>query len=133
MGDLSAEPEEISAYELCEYEDSITEQIAGEQLDSEGERGLAIYLHNQLLDRKVASMIPAVEAWQGELWGVLEVKSYGPLSPNMLKAVMDEWSGQESDGWGEALNSALLRSMRENYMSAFGTPVTAFLLPRKNS
>ena len=43
-GDLSAEPEEISAYELCEYEDSITEQLAGERQDSEGERGLAIYL-----------------------------------------------------------------------------------------
>ena len=32
-GDLSAEPEEILAYELCEYEDSITEQIAGEWLN----------------------------------------------------------------------------------------------------
>lgn len=100
-GDISVEAEEVSAYELCGYEDSIMERIAGERLDSEGERGLATYIHNRLLDRKVASMIPAVEVWQGELWGVLEVKSYGPLSPNMLKAVMDEWRGQESDGWGE--------------------------------
>ena len=99
--DFSDKPEEISAYELCEYEDSIMEQISRERMDSEGERGLAIYLQNRLLDRKVASMVPAVEVWQGELWGVLEIKSYGPLSQNMLKAVMDEWRGQESDGWGE--------------------------------
>ena len=77
------------------------EQIAKERLDSEGERGLAAYLQNRLLNRKVASMVPAVEVWQGELWGVLEVKSYGSLSQNMLKVVMDEWRGQESDGWGE--------------------------------
>ena len=99
--DFSDKPEEILPYELCEYEDAIMEQIAKEWLDSEGERGLAAYLQNQLLNRKVASMVPAVEVWQGELWGVLEVKSYGPLSPNMLKAVMNEWRGQESDGWGE--------------------------------
>ena len=99
--DFSDKPEEILPYELCEYEDAIMEQIAKEWLDSEGERGLAAYLQNRLLDRKVASMVPAVEVWQGELWGVLEVKSYGPLSPNMLKAVMNEWRGQESDGWGE--------------------------------
>ena len=99
--DFSEKPEEISAYELCGYEDAIMEQITKEWLDSEGERGLAAYLQNRLLNRKVASMVPAVEVWQGELWGVLEVKSYGPLSPNMLKAVMDEWRGQESDGWGE--------------------------------
>ena len=64
-GDTSVEPEEVSAYELCGYEDSIMERIVGERLDSEGERGLATYLHNRLLDRKVASMVPAVEVWQG--------------------------------------------------------------------
>lgn len=127
-GDLSAEPEEISAYELCEYEDSITEQIAGEQLDSEGERGLAIYLHNQLLDRKVASMIPAVEAWQGELWGVLEVKSYGPLSPNMLKAVMDEWSGQESDGWGEGFEQRPIEIDEGELYVSFWNPSDSFFI-----
>ena len=127
-GDLSAEPEEISAYELCEYEDSITEQIAGERLDSEGERGLATYLHNRLLNRKVASMVPAVEVWQGELWGVLEVKSYGPLSQNMLKAVMDEWSGQESDGWGEGFEQRPIEIDEGELYVSFWNPSDSFFI-----
>lgn len=127
-GDLSAEPEEVSAYELCEYEDSITEQIAGERLESEGERGLAIYLHNRLLNRKVASMVPAVEVWQGELWGVLEVKSYGPLSQNMLKAVIDEWSGQESDGWGEGFEQRPIEIDEGELYVSFWNPSDSFFI-----
>ena len=127
-GDLSAEPEEIPAYELCEYEDSIMEQIAGERLDSEGERGLAIYLQNRLLNRKVASMVPAVEVWQGELWGVLEVKSYGPLSPNMLKAVMDEWSGQESDGWGEGFEQRPIETDEGELYVSFWNSSNSFFI-----
>lgn len=127
-GDLSAEPEEIPAYELCGYEDSIMEQIAGERLDSEGERGLATYLQNQLLNRKVASMVPAVEVWQGELWGVLEVKSYGPLSLNMLKAVMDEWSGQESDGWGEGFEQRPIETGEGELYVSFWDPGDSFFI-----
>lgn len=127
-GDLSAEPEEVSAYELCEYEDSITEQIAGERLESEGERGLAIYLHNRLLNRKVASMVPAVEVWQAELWGVLEVKSYGPLSQNMLKAVIDEWSGQESDGWGEGFEQRPIEIDEGELYVSFWNPSDSFFI-----
>ena len=65
-GNFSEDKEVITASELCEYEDQITEKIVQERLDSEGERGLAIYLDNRLLNRKVASMVPAVEVWQGE-------------------------------------------------------------------
>ena len=128
-GGLSEEPEEIPADELCEYEDSIMEQIAGERLDSEGERGLAIYLQIRLLNRKVASMVPAVEVWQGELWGVLEVKSYGPLSRNMLKAVMDEWSGQESDGWGEGFEQRPIETDEgELYVSFWNSSDDFFII-----
>lgn len=46
-------------------------------------------------------MKPTVEEWNGRLWGVLEVQSYGQLSASDLEGVIKEWSGQESDGWGE--------------------------------
>ena len=91
----------MSPSELCEYEEQIKEKIEQEHLDSEGSRGLAVYLDHCFLERKVASMMPAVEVWQGELWGVLEVKSHGSLSEKELEAAKDYWSGQESDGWGE--------------------------------
>ncbi|MEQ3170173.1 antirestriction protein ArdA [Dysosmobacter welbionis] len=100
-GDLESEPVTMGADELCGYQDEIHAAIEQENLREEGDRGLAVYLRNELLKRKVFSMNPTVEEWNGRLWGVLEVQSYGPLSDAELKAVKDEWSGQESDGWGE--------------------------------
>lgn len=99
-GGTSDWAEEISAGELCQYEDEILDRIRRERQE-EGERGLAVYLGNRLLKRKVFSMNPTVEMWNGELWGVLEVKSHGSLSPQELSGLMEEWLGQESDGWGE--------------------------------
>lgn len=75
--------------------------IEQEHLDTEGDRSLAVYLDNAMLKRKVHSMKPTVEEWNGRLWGVLEVQSYGRLSQSDLAEVIEEWSGQESDGWGE--------------------------------
>ena len=100
-GDLENEPVDMSADELCAYQDEILKAIECEQLDEEGDRGLAVYLDNALLKRKVYSMKPTVEDWNGRLWGVLKVQSYGPLSQSDLTEIIEEWSGQESDGWGE--------------------------------
>lgn len=95
------QPEDMTPAELCSYRKEIEEQIRNEHLDSEGERGLAVYLDHRILKQKVYGMEPAVESWNGELWGVLKVSSYGELSKSELHAVMEEWSGQASDGWGE--------------------------------
>lgn len=100
-GGMSDQPEEISAGELCKYEDRILKRIRQERLEKEAERGLAVYLRNRLLKRKVFSMKPTVEVWDGELWGVLEIKSRGSLSRHELSGLMDAWRSQESDGWGE--------------------------------
>lgn len=100
-GDLNWEPEEMSAQELCDYREEILWAIADRHLDSEGDRGLAVYLHNALLGRKVYSMNPTVEEWDGRLWGVLEVQTRGELSEGELRELTEEWSGQCSDGWGE--------------------------------
>lgn len=100
-GDLMNEPTYMGTDELCDYQDEILAAIERECLDEEGNRGLAVYLDNELLKRKVFSMNPTVEKWDGRLWGVLEVQSYGALSDAEMKGVMEEWSGQESDGWGE--------------------------------
>ncbi len=109
-GGVLDQPEEISAADLCRYEDKILERIGQERLEEEGERGLAVYLGNRLLKRKVFSMNPVVEMWNGELWGVLEVKSHGPLSPQELSGLMDAWQGQESDGWGEGFEQREIKT-----------------------
>ncbi len=109
-GGISDQAGEISSAELCLYEDKILERIEQERLEEEGERGLAVYLGNRLLKRKVFSMNPTVEMWNGELWGVLEVKSHGSLSPQELSGLMDEWQGQESDGWGEGFEQREIKT-----------------------
>lgn len=109
-GGVSDQMEEITPLELRLYEGEILERIEQEHLEEEGERGLAVYLHNRLLKRKVFSMNPTVETWNDELWGVLEVKSHGELSPQELSGLMDEWRGQESDGWGEGFEQREIKT-----------------------
>lgn len=109
-GGLWDEPMEIDPGQLCQYGNQIQEMIRQEHLEEEGERGIAVYLGNRLLKRKVFSMNPAVEMWNGELWGVLEVKSHGPLSPQELAGLMEEWQGQESDGWGEGFEQREIKT-----------------------
>ncbi|MFQ9704443.1 MAG: hypothetical protein ACLR0U_25355 [Enterocloster clostridioformis] len=121
------EPTYMGTDELCDYQDEILAAIERECLDEEGNRGLAVYLDNELLKRKVFSMNPTVEKWDGRLWGVLEVQSYGALSDAEMKGVMEEWSGQESDGWGRgALSRGKLKSEPENCASAFGVRIETF-------
>lgn len=100
-GDLNWEPEEMSAHEVCGYREEILRAIVDRRIDSEGDRGLAVYLKNELLARKVYSMNPTVEEWDGRLWGVLEVQTRGELSEGELRELTEAWSGQCSDGWGE--------------------------------
>ena len=127
-GDYSEGREEMSPSELCEYEEQIKEKIEQEQLDSEGSRGLAVYLDHCFLERKVASMMPTVEVWRGELWGVLEVKSYGSLSEKELEAVKDYWSGQESDGWGEGFEQRSIQIPEGELYVSFWNPSDSFFI-----
>ena len=118
-GGISDQPMEIGPGDLCQYEDQILERIGQERLEEEGERGLAVYLGSRLLKRKVFSMNPAVEMWNGELWGVLEVKSYGALSPQEMSGLMEEWLGQESDGWGEGFEQREIKTEEGNICVSF--------------
>ena len=93
--------EEEFPAELCSYETEILKRIAEENLEEEGDRGLAVYLDDPKLEEKIYSMKPTVEVWRGELWGVLEVESHNQLSEREIEAVKEYWEGQESDGWGE--------------------------------
>ena len=67
MGDYENEPEDLDASEHLEYEDAILERIGKEKLPDEGERGLAVYLDDDL-SQKVYRINPSVEEWNGELY-----------------------------------------------------------------
>lgn len=129
----SDEPEEITPTQLCRYVSAIKKQLIKEQLDTEGDRGLAEYIRNRILRQKVFRMFPDVEVWQGELWGVLEIESYGKLSDTELNAVIAEWSGQASDGWERDLSSARSGQKRGTCMSVFGIRAATISLRQKKS
>ena len=104
-GDMDDYREDLSAGEVLEYEDEILALIQKEKLPSEDERGLAVYLDDDL-SRKVYSINPTVEEWNGELWGVTEMQTHGTLSSSEF-AELTEWlSSQFSDGWGEGLEES---------------------------
>lgn len=65
-------------------------------------RGLAAYFHDENLDQKVLSAMPRVETRNGELYGVITVRSYGELDKVEMIDLVDDLTGQLSDGWGES-------------------------------
>jgi hypothetical protein len=107
-GDVENDSVDLTAREIIEYEDKILDLIEKEKLSDEGERGLAVYLDDDL-SRKIHSINPSVEEWNGELWSVTEVQTYGDLSPSDLSELTDWLSGQFSDGWGEGLEQREIR------------------------
>ncbi len=115
--DYENELEDLSASEILNYEDVILDRMEKEKLPDEGERGLAVYLDDDL-DQKVHSIHPSVEEWNGELWGMTEVQTSGELTPAEY-AELTEWlTGQFADGWGESFEQrAIPTPQGELYIS----------------
>jgi hypothetical protein len=102
-GDLENIPEDITAEEACDYEEEILVLIEREQLPNEGDRGLAVYLDDDVLKNKIYSIKPTVEEWNGRLWGVTEIKIHDDLTASEFDELTNWLTGQFSDGWGEGL------------------------------
>ena len=128
-GDLDDYREDLSAGELLEYEDEILAHIQKEKLPDEGERGLAVYLDDDL-SQKVYSINPSVEEWNGELWGVTEVQTHGSLSAPELVELTEWLSSQFSDGWGEGLEQREIKiDDGELYLSFWDSSDRFFIKP----
>ena len=100
-GNMGETPSVLDGRDLMQYASAIQERINGEDWSHEGDRGLAVYLDNQLLKQRVVSMFPGIEEVDGCLYGVMTVVSHGGLIPQELETVIESWSGHASDGWGE--------------------------------
>ena len=128
-GDLDDYREDLSAGEVLEYEDEILAHIQKEKLPDEGERGLAVYLDDDL-SQKVYSINPSVEEWNGELWGVTEVQTHGSLSAPELVELTEWLSSQFSDGWGEGLEQREIKiDDGELYLSFWDSSDRLFIKP----
>lgn len=100
-GNMEETPVVMDGLDLMQYAESIQERLEKEDWSQEGERGLAKYLDNQLLKQRVVSMFPGIEEVNGCLYGVMTMVSRGDLTAQEMGAVIESWSGQASDGWGE--------------------------------
>ena len=97
-------------------------------------RGLIAYTDNNHLYRKVHSVFPQVESRDGNLYGVITVKSYGELDKSELLDLTNEIRGQLSDGWGEGFEQREVRLGDDNvYISFWDYDDDYFLKPESEA
>jgi hypothetical protein len=96
--------------EAVAYEDAILAAIAKENRFFENDRGLAEYIHDEALNKKVYSLYPSVEIVDGELWGVMTAGLTEPLSGEETAELLDYVCGQNSDGYGEGLEQRPIKT-----------------------
>lgn len=104
-------PFEIDSANYIDYDYEINEHIREDiNFDEKAvERGLAAYFHDENLDKKVYSAVPRVETRNGDIYGVITVKSYGELDKTELIDLTNELVGQLADGWGEGFEQRGIR------------------------
>lgn len=100
---LEDNPVEITSAEVAAYEDAILAAIAKENRLFENDRGLAEYIRNEALSKKVHSLYPSVEIVDGKLWGVMTAGLKELLSGEETAELLDFVSGRNSDEYGEIL------------------------------
>lgn len=107
---LEDEREDISPREAVKYEDQILAAIAKENRHFENDRGLAEYIHSEVLKEKVNSLYPSVEIVDGELWGVMSAGLMEHLSGEETSALINYVCGQNADGYGEGLEQRPIKT-----------------------
>ncbi len=105
IDDGSEYPEEVCSENYAGYDDEINDFIRADLNRDENavERGLAAYLHDDNLDKKVYSIMPMVETRNGNLYGMAIVKSYGELDKAETADLVGYVTSQYADGFGEGL------------------------------
>lgn len=106
-GDLT----EVDSANFIYYDDEINEIIRKEFEHDEDERehGLNAYTRSDYLAKKVYSIFPSVETRDGDLYGVVTIRSYGELDKADLIEIAEEIEGQLADGYGEHFEQQPIR------------------------
>lgn len=129
-GNMEETPVVLDGRDLMQYAESIQERLEGEDWSHEGDRGLAEYLDNQLLKQRVVSMFPGIEEVNGCLYGVMTMVSRGDLTAQEMDMVIESWSGQASDGWGEGFEQREIKTSEgELYVSFWQSEDSFEILP----
>lgn len=127
-GDL----EEVPSANYTYYDDKINKRIRQELNYDEDERehGLIAYTDNKHLAEKVYSVFPSVETKDGDLYGVITIKSYGELNQAELSELTNEIEGQLADGFGEGFEQRQIRLGEDKaYISFWNSDDNYFIKP----
>lgn len=113
-GDWDEEAIQLDSREAVEYAPQIIAALLDERSPNEEERGMMTYYHeDDSVNRKVQSYVFTAEVREGQLWGVAECRVQGQLTPEELEKLIDNISGQASDGLGEGFEQRPIENTRE--------------------
>lgn len=102
---------EISSEEAVSYEDAILSAITNDSRRLfENDRGLAEYIENEVLTKKVYSLYPSVEIVEGKLWGVMTAGLTEALSGEETSELLEFVAGQNSDAYGEVFEQRPIKT-----------------------
>lgn len=125
--DDNSDLEDVYSSDYISYEEKINDKIR-QSLNFDPdlrERGLTAFSDNP----KVYSAFPSVAAIDGDLYGVVTVKSYGEMSKTELNDLVDELSGQLSDGWGEGFEQREIKLGDDKVYISFWNSENFYLKP----
>lgn len=117
------ETEELSDFEILEYQSEISDAIEAYQCDEEENRGIMAYLGDRKrFADKVYSIFPSVEKIGDRVMGVFTCQICGELDSYEYDELLHELSGQASDGWGEGFEQHEIHTSEGDiYVSFYDT------------
>ena len=128
--------DEVDSANYIGYDNEINAAVRADLYSDEDavKRGLAAYFHDKNLDKKVFSAMPRVETRNGDIYGVITVKSYGELNKVEMIDLIDDLTGQLGDGFGESLEQHEIRLGEDSvYISFWDCDDDYFLKPESEA
>ena len=115
--------EELSDFEVLEYESEISNAIEAYQSDEEENRGIMAYLGDRKrFADKVYSIFPSIEKVGDRLMGVFTCQICGELDSYEYDELLQELRGQASDGWAESFEQHEIHTSEGDiYVSFYDT------------
>ncbi len=92
-------------------------------------RGFALYFHDEKLVQKVYSAVPEVETRNGDIYGVITVKSLGNLNEVELNSLIQELTEQLSHDDGAGFEPCVTQCLEAKTFVAFWRDNDYFLKP----